>query len=51
MAKSFCSGCRHWQYMTGAESCGSGFHYCDKHKKGWSLKWRKKVCNGVYFEK
>lgn len=47
MAKSFCSGCKHWQYIRGAENFdGKGFHYCDKFSQGFKLKIRKKMCNG-----
>lgn len=51
MAKSFCNGCRHWQW------CDAGwdgepnkrFRFCDRYSRH-DLWWRKKICNGEYWE-
>lgn len=45
MAKGFCNGCVHWIWDS-----ENTFHYCDKFSD-FSLRWRKLVCNGVYYEK
>lgn len=49
MAKSFCSGCKHWKWVQ-HEFKDGGFHYCDKYSDQ-SLRWRSLVCNGMYYEK
>ena len=33
MAKSFCSGCKHWIYIPASEANGIGFHFCDIYDK------------------
>ena len=45
MAKSFCSGCKHWIYIPASEANGIGFHFCDIYDK-YELKFRKLWCNG-----
>lgn len=55
MAKSFCGGCKHWELYR-AKPYGDNydaserFHYCNKYNE-MSLKRRKTICNGVYYEK
>lgn len=51
MAKSFCSGCKHWQRCDlGYFTDGGFFMYCDKINK-YELNERKKQCDGKYYEK
>lgn len=48
MAKSFCSGCIHWELL---ETFYSGrFHYCDKFGT-YELKLRKELCGGKHYGK
>lgn len=48
MAKSMCSGCRHWELL---ETFYNGsFHYCDKFGT-YELKLRKELCGGRHYEK
>ena len=50
MAKSFCSGCKHWVFINGCEtSSGTGFHYCDIFDR-YELRLRKLWCNGKNYE-
>ena len=50
MAKSFCSGCKHWIFINGCETAnGTGFHYCDIFDR-YELRLRKLWCNGKNYE-
>ena len=43
--KSFCSGCKHWEFIQTCENNGYGFHFCNISDR-YELKWRKLWCNG-----
>jgi hypothetical protein len=43
--KSFCNGCKHWEYIQACENNGHGFHFCNLFDR-YELKWRKLWCNG-----
>jgi hypothetical protein len=48
MSKSFCSGCKHWKYVSPGYS-EPGFWYC--HKLGtYILEKRKEKCGSKYKE-
>ena len=48
MAKSFCNGCTHWEWVPKESPYyGVGFHYCAKFNTD-SLLERKLKCNGIY---
>ena len=49
MAKSFCNGCKHWEWAPPTYPGDSGFHYCDFFQTD-SLLERKSRCNGKYKE-
>ena len=48
MAKSFCAGCKHWEWCSPGYGM-PGFHYCSKFNTD-SLLERKSRCNGKYKE-
>ena len=48
MAKSFCSGCKHWKFCQPGYG-ERGFHWCDRLKT-WKREARKELCNGKYWE-
>ena len=55
MAKSFCSGCRHWKLYrpepySSIYNASDKFHYCDLLET-WELRKRKELCNDKYKEK
>lgn len=50
MAKSFCSGCKHWvKCDLGQFFDESYFMFCDKFDT-YELKKRKELCNGNHYE-
>jgi hypothetical protein len=51
MAKSFCTGCKHWKRCDFGEFFhDTYFMFCDMLNK-YELTERKKHCNGKYYEK
>lgn len=48
MAKSFCNGCKHWEFCQPGYG-DPGFHYCAKLRTDSLLK-RKDLCNGKHKE-
>lgn len=47
MAKSMCSGCKHWVWCEPSYYGDRGFHYCDVLETD-SLFERKFLCNGKF---
>lgn len=54
MAKSFCSGCKHWvlyrpEPFSSKYDAGYKFHYCAKLNE-YNLQRRRELCQGGYKE-